>query len=291
MGELKCPKGKYLDTKCNATSDPVCVTCPRHTFTDQENNMKECRACRECTSNSNLEMVKECEPDKNTECKCKQGYYCTHRSDSHCDHCKIVSTCPPGKGVTSQHTFQSDTVCSPCLKGTYSDVEDYLSSCKNHTRCEDLGRDILSPGTSKSDAVCGPIKTCTTSCSWVLPASLWAGIIVTVLIVFLVLFIMYWRNKHQSKRSEISLSPNSPVLPPDILKYPADFDMERCVECDKHKAENYTDMESSIQCDGVMSMMMSEKYCQSTAANGYTDSTHQPLYQSQPQESEWNDEL
>lgn len=44
--------GKYLDTKCNATSNPVCVTCPRHTFTDQENNMKECRVCRECTSSN-----------------------------------------------------------------------------------------------------------------------------------------------------------------------------------------------------------------------------------------------
>ncbi|KAK7147184.1 hypothetical protein R3I94_009892 [Phoxinus phoxinus] len=257
--------------------------------------MEKCRACRECTSNSNLVMVKKCEADKNTECKCKQGYYCSQTSDFHCDHCNPVATCPPGKGVARPYTYQTDTVCSPCPAGTYSDVNDYVSSCKNYTSCDDLGRNIEDPGTSVSDVVCGPIQTCrpTTSCSWVLPASLWAGIVVTALIVFLVLFIMYWRNKHQSKRSEISLSPISPVLPPDILKYPADFDMEKCAECDKHKAENYTDMDSSIQCDGVMPMMMSEKYSQSTAANGYTDShsTYHSLYQSQPQESEWNDEL
>ncbi|XP_077072301.1 tumor necrosis factor receptor superfamily member 5 [Siphateles boraxobius] len=288
MGEVKCPKGKYLDATCNATSVPECKTCPRDTFTDEENNMKQCRACRECTSNSNLEMVKECEADKNTECKCKRGYYCTQISDSHCDHCSPVSKCPPGKGVAKHYTFQSNTVCRSCPEGTYSDVEDYDSSCKNHTSCEDLGRNIEVPGTSNSDVVCGPIKTCTTSCSWVLPASLWAGIIVTALIVLLVLFIMYWRNKHQSKRSEICLRPISPELPPDILKYPADFDMEKCAECDKHKDENYTDVDS-IQCDGVISMKMSENYSQPTAANKYTDSSYHSLYQSQPQESEWND--
>ncbi|KAG1948019.1 tumor necrosis factor receptor superfamily member 5 isoform X2 [Pimephales promelas] len=289
MGEMKCPKGSYLDVKCNGISNPVCKTCPRHTFTDEENNMKECRACRECTSNSNLELVKECAADKNTECKCKPRYYCPHAvSDSHCDHCSPVSTCLPGKGVTHQYTFQRDTVCKPCPEGTYSDVEDHISSCKNHTSCEDLGRKIEVAGTSTSDVVCGPIQT---ACSWVLPASLWAGIIVTALIVFLVLFIMYWRNKHHSKRSEISSNPILPMLPPDILKHPADFDMEICAECDKHKADNYTDMDSGITCKGDMPMMMSAKYSQSTAEKEYTERRHDSLYPSQPQESEWNDEL
>ncbi|XP_067304544.1 tumor necrosis factor receptor superfamily member 5 isoform X2 [Pseudorasbora parva] len=243
--------------------------------------------CRKCPKGSNLEMVKECKADKNTECKCKVGYYCTQQSDFYCDHCIPVSKCPPGKGVDIQHTNLKDTVCAPCPKGTYSDVEDFVSRCKNHTRCDDFNRNLDVPGTSKSDVVCGDFKPCATSCSWLLPASLWTGIVVTVVIVFLVLFIMYWRNKRHSQISEISLSPVSPVLPPDILKYPADFDLEKCAKCDKHKAESYTDMDSSIQCDGVMPML-SEKYTESTAANGYTGSTYH-LYQSQPQESEWND--
>jgi len=40
-----------------------------------------------------------------------------------------------------------------------------------------------------------------------------------------------------------------------------------------------------------MPMMMSENYSQSTAANEYTEGRHDSLYPSQPQESEWNDEL
>ncbi|XP_067262737.1 tumor necrosis factor receptor superfamily member 14 [Chanodichthys erythropterus] len=286
----KCPKGKYMAAECNATSDIVCEICPRHTFSGQENRMKQCLPCMECSQNNNLVMVKECEADENTECRCKPGYYCTHPSNSNCDHCSPVSKCPPGKGVSFKHTFQSDTVCKPCPEGTYSDVEDYESVCKNHTSCDDFGRDVKVPGTSTSDAVCGHFKPCTTSCSWLLPAGLWTGVVVTAFIVFLVLFIIYWRNKRRSETSEIFLSQISPVLPPDILKYPADFDMEKCVECDKQKAENYTEMDSCIQCDGVISMKsVSGKYSQITAANGYTDNMYHSAYHSQPQESEWND--
>lgn len=53
----------------------------------------------------------------------------------------------------------------------------------------------------------------------------------------------------------------------------------------------YPDMDSSIQCDGFLpTLTVSEKYRPSAAANGYTDSiTCHSNYQSEPQESEWND--
>lgn len=277
-------------SSCNATSNTVCKTCPRRTFIDQENNLSQCRACRECSSTSNMEMVKECEEDKNTECRCKPGYYCTHMSESHCDNCSPVSKCPPGKGVAFHHTFLKNTVCRPCLEGTYSDVDDYVSGCKNYTSCDDLGRHVKELGTSQSDVVCGPFKA---SCSWLLPASLWAGIVITAVIIFLILFIIYWRNKCQSKTLEISLRHVSPVLPPDILKYPADCDVEKHAECQQlaHLVEKYPDMDSSIQSDGFLpTLTVSEKYMSSMAANGYTDSiTSHSNYQSEPQESEWND--
>ncbi|KAK2902889.1 hypothetical protein QQF64_010246 [Cirrhinus molitorella] len=295
MGEIKCskcPKGTYMRS-CNATTlHPVCEVCPRRTFIDQENHMSQCLPCKECSS-KNMERVKECEADKNTECRCLLGYYCEHKSESQCDHCSPVSMCPPGKGVTSHHTLETDTVCRTCPSGTYSDVNDYISSCKNYTNCDDLGREIKSAGTSQTDVECGNFKPCTTSCSWLLPASLWTGIVITAIIVFLILFIIYWRNKRQSKRLEISLNHISPVLPPDILKYPAECDVEKHAECQQltHLVGNYPDMASSIQCDEFMpTMTMSEKYNHSAAANGYTDSiTCHSTYQSEPQESEWND--
>ncbi|KTG46723.1 hypothetical protein cypCar_00025009 [Cyprinus carpio] len=197
MGDVKCstcPKGKYMFANCNATLDTVCKTCPRRTFIDEENKLSQCRACRECSSTSNMEMVKECEEDKNTQCRCKPGYYCTHISESHCDNCSPVSTCPPGQGVAIR---------------------------------------------------------------------------------------------------QISLSHISPVFPPDILKYPADCDVEKNAEHQQltHLVGKYPDMDSSIQCDGFLpTLTVSEKYRPSAAANGYTDSiTCHSNYQSEPQESEWND--
>ncbi|XP_051577259.1 tumor necrosis factor receptor superfamily member 14 [Myxocyprinus asiaticus] len=292
MGKCnKCPKGKYVYTTCNATMDTVCKTCPHRTYIEQENFMTKCLSCRECSSNENLMTDKECEADRNRQCKCKPGFYCKHTSEKPCDFCDHVSSCPPGKGVTRQHTDRRDTECSPCLEGTYSNVEDSFSSCKNHTSCEALGRHLKSPGTDTTDAVCGDFKAYK-SCPWMLPAGLWAGLVVTFLIIFLALFFIYWTKKRPSHRSVIiSEYLHSPVLPPDILKYPG---VEKHAECHQHthKVENDTNIVCNIQCDcGAMPMRtVSEKYRESTAANGYTDSIMcHSTYQSEPQESEWND--
>lgn len=52
-----------------------------------------------CTVN-NLMTDVDCEADRNTQCKCKPGYYCTHLNDNQCEHCDPITLCPPGKGVT-----------------------------------------------------------------------------------------------------------------------------------------------------------------------------------------------
>ncbi|XP_051574569.1 tumor necrosis factor receptor superfamily member 3-like isoform X2 [Myxocyprinus asiaticus] len=308
----KCPKGKYVYTICNATSDTVCETCQHHSYIEQENLMIKCLPCREC-SNHNLMTDKECDADRNRQCKCKPGFYCKHPTDLSCDFCEPVSWCPPGKGVTRQHTDRRDTECSGCPKGTYSDVDDYFSSCKNHTSCEALGRDLNAPGTDTTDAMCGDFKACK-SCPWMLPASLWAGLVVTSLIIFLALFIIYWRTKRQSHTSDhcnrvqwkggggnltkhkmiISKYSRSPVLTPDILKYPVDCSMEKSAECQQHThtVHNYTKLDCKTQwdCEALLLRTVSEKNSQSTAANGCTDSIVCPsIYQSEPQESEWND--
>ncbi|XP_056330801.1 tumor necrosis factor receptor superfamily member 14 isoform X1 [Danio aesculapii] len=290
----KCPKGKFMRAKCNSSQSTVCETCPHDQFIDVENSVTECRPCRKCTSDSYLVVEKECQADKNTQCKCKPGYYCKHPTDnnSYCDHCTSVSNCPLGQGVAIQHTPTTDTVCKPCPEGTYSDKVDNWSSCKNHTSCDDLGRQVKNPGTNISDVQCGDYK-CNLTCSWALPASLWTGFVLSVLVVFLVLYIIYRKNKRRSKSSEITLSTISPVLPPDILKYPADCDVEKCAElhhCLTH-IENYPDLDGSIQSDGAKPLMtMSPKYSQSTAAGEYADSIMKySICQSEPQESEWTD--
>ncbi|XP_052003417.1 tumor necrosis factor receptor superfamily member 14 isoform X2 [Xyrauchen texanus] len=290
----KCPKGKYVYTICNATLETVCETCQHHTYIEQENLMIKCLPCRECSRNHNLMTDKECDADRNRQCKCKPGFYCKNPTDLSCDFCEPVSSCPPGKGVSRQHTDGRDTECSDCPKGTYSDVNDYISSCKNHTSCEALGRNLNAPGTYTTDAVCGDLKACK-SCPWMLPASLWAGLVVTSLIIFLALFIIYWRYKRQSHTSVIiSKYSRSPVLTPDILKYPVDCSVEKIAECQQqtHTVRNYTSLDCNTQWDrgAVPLSTVSEKNSQSTAANGFTDSImSHSMCQSEPQESEWND--
>lgn len=273
---------------CNATF-VKCEDCPLNTYTATENRMSSCFPCTECSSINNLMTDVKCEANRNTKCKCKPGYYCKHSIKDHCDHCDRVTQCPPGKGVIKNYTHLEDTKCNPCPDGTYSNVTDYISSCKNHTSCESLGRELNILGTPTTDAVCGEFKACR-SCNWMLPAGLWAGFVATALIIFLALFIIYWRTKRRSQNSEY-FSSTSPTLPPDILKCPASCGVVKHEEDQKltHIVENYSNMDYSMKCDsGMMQVMtMSEKY---TNENDCTDRVIcHSIYQSEPQESEWHE--
>ncbi|XP_065154351.1 uncharacterized protein [Paramisgurnus dabryanus] len=297
MGETKCkekcPKGYY--GSCNA-SGIKCEPCPHGTYTDVENMMDKCLPCRGCSSN-NLITYKECEANSNRQCKCAPGFYCINSNVDHCDHCIPVARCPKGQGVIRQHTHLENTVCSPCTEGTYNDLDDYTSSCKNHTSCDSLGRVLKDRGTQIKDATCGDFKA-HGYCHWMLPAGLWAGLVVTAILIFLAVLIIRRRSKRRSSKSVLISeywSCASPTLPPDILKYPADCGVEK--HEDGHKlthictVENYPDMDSATKCDlGTMPVMkVSENY---VTANEYPDRNtchSMSIYQSQPQESEWHE--
>ncbi|KAA0703421.1 Tumor necrosis factor receptor superfamily member 16 [Triplophysa tibetana] len=289
--DSKCTKGTFV-RQCEANV-VKCEPCANGTFTAADNHMESCLACRVCSSINNLMPDVECRADTNRQCKCKPGFYCPNLTEGQCEHCFPVKNCPPGQGVTKNHTQLEDTKCEPCPDGTYSNVTDYISSCKNHTSCAYLGRDLKDRGTPKTDATCGDFKACR-SCNWMLPAGMWAGLAVTALIIFLVLFIIYWRTKRRSQNSvTISeyFSSTSPTFPPDILKCPASCGLEKYQEDQKlmHTAENNSFMDCSTNCDlGTTQVMsVSEKY---STANYSTDRIIFPsINQSEPQESEWHD--
>uniref|UniRef100_A0A8C7Y9E4 TNFR-Cys domain-containing protein n=1 Tax=Oryzias sinensis TaxID=183150 RepID=A0A8C7Y9E4_9TELE len=97
-----------------------------------------------------------CTASRDTVCVCETGYYC---SNPDCDHCRSVTSCSQGTGVKVSATRSNDTICQTCEKGTFSNVTDFSSPCKAHTRCEDIGRQLLTPGTKERDAVCGELRT------------------------------------------------------------------------------------------------------------------------------------
>ncbi|KAK2844747.1 hypothetical protein Q5P01_011406 [Channa striata] len=174
----RCFPGQYMKEDCTDTQDTQCAECPYDHYTATKNNAKRCQKCDECSSDNKQEKFKECTRTENTVCKCIPGFYC---NSERCDHCLPVESCPPGEGVKTPANRTSGAVCAKCEEGTYSNVTDFISPCKPHTRCEDFGRVLEIPGTEKADAVCGDFIH---QCSWVLPAGLWAGLVLTALILF-----------------------------------------------------------------------------------------------------------
>ncbi|MEQ2277773.1 hypothetical protein XENORESO_007303 [Xenotaenia resolanae] len=154
----RCPAGKFVKEDCSATNMTKCSDCPPGSFTDELNYLKKCIPCQTCIKNSLKET--HCTAKTDTVCKCKEGFYC---SEAKCDHCEPWTLCPVGEGVKIQPTPTTNTVCTPCGNGTYSNITDYSSSCKPHFRCEDYGLQQTSPGTSTTDAICQNCKSCGSS--------------------------------------------------------------------------------------------------------------------------------
>ncbi|XP_010867504.1 tumor necrosis factor receptor superfamily member 5 [Esox lucius] len=208
-GKCKCcPKGQYVQTECDSSRETTCAKCPHDTYAAGLNYMNQCLPCRFCNGANNQRVLTECKASSDRQCECVTGFYC---ADQGCDHCLQVDTCPLGYGVLNRATRWNNTVCVPCQNGTYSNVTDALTPCQPHTRCEALRREVKVAGTDKADAVCGDFLS---ECPWILPASLWAGLAVSLLIFIL---ISYWRAKRPSyspANSSDKCIPVKPAFPP-----------------------------------------------------------------------------
>ncbi|KAI4896886.1 hypothetical protein NFI96_031597 [Prochilodus magdalenae] len=277
-----CPEGEYVSSHCSDSLPTKCTICFHDTYMSQRNYLTSCMSCRQC--HENQVELKPCMKDSNRECVCKEGFYCSSSTQGHCEHCRAVTLCPPGNGVSVQHTSTKDSVCSPCKTGTFNNVEDYKTPCLNHTNCAELGRPLLARGTTTTDAQCGALQ----HCHWMIPAGLWAGLIMTI-IIFIAL--LYWTVKRKSKQT-LSISGHSesyilPVLPPDIIKHPGSPVQPILY----HKEESFNTFDCSLECDGITltTLTASEKYPYSACQGGCAgSSTSDPsILQSEPQEDEW----
>ncbi|XP_029602938.1 tumor necrosis factor receptor superfamily member 5 isoform X2 [Salmo trutta] len=279
------------------------LECKTEEYLHDASGVKKC--CERCRKGqyvrtdcgNNQRVLRECEASSDRQCVCKTGFYCT---DNGCEHCRPVKLCPLGSGVVNQATPQNDTVCAPCRPGTYNSVNDAITHCQSHTRCGDLGREVKSAGTETTDAVCGAFIS---RCHWILPTSLWVGLVVTSLLI-IILICIYWRAKHQSYMPANSSGPGIPVEPappsftPAELKFPT--------ECNSHwsldqkateplfintaviQVNGYTS-DCEVEADGAtITMTTSELYSQSDHSNGMRSNDIRPSrYLSEPQEDEW----
>ncbi|XP_076592582.1 tumor necrosis factor receptor superfamily member 5 [Chaetodon auriga] len=293
----RCPAGWYRKAECDGTKATECDECRRGFYTATKNHLTNCHVCRDCSPSNNQRKVEDCTAKKDTVCECVTGFYC---SNEHCDHCRLVTHCTLGEGVKVRATRTNDTICAPCEAGTYSNVTDFHSPCQTHTRCEDIGRVLKTPGTRTTDVLCGDFKT---HCHWILPAGLWSGLVLTALVLF---GLLCWKGKRKSYKAASSIVPVTLVeMIPAVPDCPLDLPLpsiERNGYCQESCTVDACDLtlfnpdvvsgstqDSMDSCHPITPLKASMSFSESSHKNGsagYCTGNFLRIY-SEPQEDEW----
>ncbi|KAG7216989.1 hypothetical protein INR49_001643 [Caranx melampygus] len=205
--------------------------------------------------------------------------YCKSEDQYHKDG-KCCDRCPAANRTT-------DAACAPCQGSTYSNVTDYHSPCKPHTKCEELGRALEKAGTSETDAVCGDVLT---RCSWMLPAGLWSGLVLTALILFAVVIC-----RRAKRRSYNAGRTSVPVTLTEVVPAPLPIALELplpSTELNGHCQEScklplFTPDENLVNCSMDSSLPITPfKASVSFVESSHTNGSFLRTY-SEPQEDEW----
>ncbi|XP_060930668.1 tumor necrosis factor receptor superfamily member 14-like [Limanda limanda] len=146
-----CPSGNRVNTHCTEFRSTSCLPCVKDTYMNLPTGLKNCFPCTTCGPDSGLKIYTLCTATTDSVCEPMQGFYCTDRIENHCAAAQRHKQCQPGKYIKHRGTAQTDSQCSDCSDGTFSDGT--LTSCRPHTQCE--SQNLMQPGTASTDAECG----------------------------------------------------------------------------------------------------------------------------------------
>ncbi|XP_060884100.1 tumor necrosis factor receptor superfamily member 5-like [Labrus mixtus] len=188
-----CPLGGRVYADCTESRSTLCKPCPDGTFMDHLTARPVCYNCKSCDEGSGLKMKTSCTIVSDTVCEPLEGFYCSDSRKDDCVEARKHRRCKPGEYITEHGTSSTDTVCSTCSDGTFSNG--MFSSCQKHTQCESKGRELLRAGTETEDAQCGGLLLYRT-----------VLIIFVVVVVILLMFLVFvlggcllrWRIRHQN---------------------------------------------------------------------------------------------
>uniref|UniRef100_A0A3Q3FDU3 TNFR-Cys domain-containing protein n=1 Tax=Labrus bergylta TaxID=56723 RepID=A0A3Q3FDU3_9LABR len=90
---------------------------------------RECYDCTSCDEGSGLKRKTSCTIESDTVCEPLEGFYCSDSRED-CEEARKHRRCEPGEYIREQGTSSTDTVCSTCSDGTFSDGT--FTSCRNH---------------------------------------------------------------------------------------------------------------------------------------------------------------
>nr|XP_020515572.2 tumor necrosis factor receptor superfamily member 5-like [Labrus bergylta] len=174
---------------CTESRSTFCKPCTEGTFMDQPTSRTQCYICKSCDEGSALKMKTSCTIVSDTVCEPLEGFYCSDSRKDDCVEARKHRRCEPGEYIREHGTSSTDTVCSTCSDGTFSNGT--FTSCQNHKQCESEGRELLRAGTETEDAQCGGL----------LPH--WTGLIVGVVVVVGVMFLVSGLGMCYFKRRKI----------------------------------------------------------------------------------------
>uniref|UniRef100_A0A8C7WLR4 Si:dkey-23c22.5 n=1 Tax=Oryzias sinensis TaxID=183150 RepID=A0A8C7WLR4_9TELE len=148
-----CPPGSRVQRHCTEFRSTSCMPCSEGTYNEKSNGLQYCTPCSLCDSVSGLTVKLGCTLTSDSVCEPLDGFFCVDYSSKSCSAAQQHSSCKGGQYISQRGTASTDTECSDCSSGTFSDGTG--TSCQPHRQCEAENLQLIEAGTSSTDAQCG----------------------------------------------------------------------------------------------------------------------------------------
>uniref|UniRef100_A0A8P4K6C9 TNFR-Cys domain-containing protein n=1 Tax=Dicentrarchus labrax TaxID=13489 RepID=A0A8P4K6C9_DICLA len=178
----KCLPGSRVKTDCTEFRSTSCLSCTEGTFMNQPTGRTQCFSCTICDTGSGLKIKTSCTIISDTVCEPLEGFYCLDSTEDGCMSAQRHTLCRPGQYIRQNGTALTDTECSDCSAGTYSNGT--FPSCQSHTQCESMKLQLIKAGTVSTDAQCGEQSSYPTGTVIGVCAALLFTLIGTAVLVF-----------------------------------------------------------------------------------------------------------
>ncbi|XP_076868991.1 tumor necrosis factor receptor superfamily member 11A [Brachyhypopomus gauderio] len=170
----KCAPGTFLFASCTDNRETDCLPCGTDEYQPEYNTEEKCRPQKFCDYGKGFYRVSPSSRTQPEPCQCKKGYQCSRMN---CEFCERIPSCIAGQGLMDESGHQS---CKECDPGFFSDSNS-SEPCKKWTDCSAIGKTQATPGSTKTDVVCGaPFGLFT---SWAVVA-IPCGIVVVFAVIF-----------------------------------------------------------------------------------------------------------
>uniref|UniRef100_A0A8D0CU33 TNFR-Cys domain-containing protein n=1 Tax=Sander lucioperca TaxID=283035 RepID=A0A8D0CU33_SANLU len=127
-----CPAGSRVEKDCTEFKQTSCLPCTEGTFMTHSTHFMR----------FGLKLKTPCTATSDTVCEPLEGFYCLFFIEDGCMEAQKHSSCQPGQYISLKAL--SDTECSNCSDGTFSDGT-LLTSCQPHTRKYSFRSDMDTP--------------------------------------------------------------------------------------------------------------------------------------------------